>query len=121
MILWPSRDHQTPPTALSSPVSSSLRACSPVESINQSSWGPSLPLFVANAINEPSEEYDKAKAIERSIRDVPPGTENSQMFTPPRFLASSSVAAGASKPAGCAVARNLRLSGDQAAVTKVIF
>ena len=36
------------------------------------------------------------------------GTENSQMLTPPRLLASSSLMAAASIPEGWAFARNLR-------------
>src|SRR6266576_409041 len=98
-----------------SPPSRILRACPPFESISQISRGPYLPLFALKEISEPSGEYESAQAILRSIRDLPLGTENSQMLRPPRLMTSSSLTASTSSPAGRAFAKNFLLSRDQAA------
>src|SRR6266581_4823039 len=92
----------------SSPLSNSLRACSPFESINQISRGPNLPLFPAKAINLPSGEKDQAIPPFRNLRGTPPATETAQM------LASSSVCSDMSFSVVTTLARNQVLSGNQA-------
>src|SRR5215831_434274 len=103
----------------SSPPSRIFRACPPFESISQISRGPYLPLFALKEINEPSGEYESAQAISRSIRDLPLGTENSQMLRPPPLMTSASLTVATSSTSGWAFAKNFVQSRDQAASARV--
>src|SRR5438093_8261676 len=94
--------------ALSSPLSKSLRAFSPLESISQISRGPILTLFVPKAIKDPSGEKDQAHAEPRSLRAVLSRAEKSQM------VKSLSVRTAQSVTADRALMRNRDPSGDQA-------
>jgi hypothetical protein len=96
------------PIALSSPLSKSLRAFSPLESISQISRGPILPLLVPKAINDPSGENDQAHAEPRRMSAVPSPAEKFQM------VKSWSVRTAQSVTAGRALIRNRDPSGDQA-------
>src|ERR1700730_833343 len=80
-----SPDQLSPPMELSSSVSKSFRACSPLGSISQISRSPSLPLFVPKPIKEPSGETEYATALSRIFCGGPPRTEHIQMLEPSEF------------------------------------
>src|SRR5258708_23256288 len=77
---FPSGDQPIAAIELSSSVSKSFRACSPLDPISQISRSPSLPLFVPKEINEPSGETNQAIALSRSLRGGSPRTETSQIL-----------------------------------------
>src|SRR5215469_4013090 len=76
--------------------------------MSQISRSPNVPFFVEKAIVDPSGEIADAQALSRSFRGSPPRTETIQILVP-----SEENTSGLS-PAGCALTRNLVLSGSHA-------
>src|ERR1700676_866877 len=109
MIRRPSGDQTAPQIALISSVSRILPPRPSWGSITQVSLSPSRPLLVAKEIREPSGETDQAMALSRSLWGATPCSGTIQILLvcddqEPR-----------SSLAGCALARNSALPGNQAA------
>src|SRR5271169_1510016 len=77
---FPSLDQLSPPIELSSSVSKSFRARSPLGPISHISRSPSLPSFVPKLIQEPPGETEYATAVSRSLRGGSPDTETIQIL-----------------------------------------